>query len=233
MRVLAVGAHPDDLELLAGGTLARYSAEGHEVVMCHISNGDKGHTEIPSEELVKIRDEEARRAASVINATSLCLNYTDCGVFHNDESVRKMAGLIRQARPDLIITHAPNDYMPDHRETSRIVFDASFHATLPYYKASGEVFKKVVPLYYMDTVAGVEFLPTHYVDVTDFWPKKRQMISCHQSQLKWLAEHDKIDFVEFVETYTRFRGLQCGVKYAEGFRQEMDWGRIRPGPLME
>ncbi len=126
--------------------------------MCHISTGDKGHFEIPSERLVKIREEEARHAASVIGATSLCLNYTDCEVFHNDESVRKMAGIIREVRPDLIITHASNDYVPDHRATSRIVFDASFHATLPYYKAAGNVFEKVVPLYYMDTLAGVEFL---------------------------------------------------------------------------
>jgi LmbE family N-acetylglucosaminyl deacetylase len=73
MRILAVGAHPDDLELLCAGTLARYASEGHQVIMCHAGIGDKGHFHIPNDELASIRRKEAQDSASRIGAESVCL----------------------------------------------------------------------------------------------------------------------------------------------------------------
>ncbi len=77
LRILAVGAHPDDLEILCGGTLAKYAHLGQKIIMCHVNNGDKGHFEIKSEELVKIREKEAKNSAKLVDAESFCLNIPD------------------------------------------------------------------------------------------------------------------------------------------------------------
>ena len=122
--------------------------------------------------------------------------------------------------PDVIITHDPDDYMPDHVSVSKLVFDASFTATLPnYHTANTKNAVKLVPIYYMDTLAGVGFNPTEYVDVTEYIDLKLQMLECHESQIVWMRDHDGIDFPDMVRTCSRYRGYQCGADYAEGFRQ--------------
>jgi LmbE family N-acetylglucosaminyl deacetylase len=78
----------------------------------------------------------------------------------------------------------------------------------------------------MDTLAGIGFVPTEYVDISDFIETKLEMNNCHQSQIKWLYEHDGIDFLDFVRTVSKFRGLQCGKAYAEGFTQCKAWPRM-------
>ena len=79
----------------------------------------------------------------------------------------------------------------------------------------------------MDTLAGVDFQPTEYVDISDTFDIKMKMLACHESQMKWMREHDKIDFTDTVRTFARMRGLQSGVLYAEGFKQMLGWGRVR------
>ena len=109
--------------------------------------------------------------------------------------------------------------MPDHTPVSRLVFDASFTATLPNYKSKYSEPAKLVPIYYMDTLAGVGFNPTEYVDITEEIDLKMEMLECHESQLVWMREHDNIDFADMVKTCSKYRGYQCGATYAEGFRQ--------------
>ena len=77
---------------------------------------------------------------------------------------------------------------------------------------------KLVPIYYMDTLAGVNFNPTEFVDISEEIDLKLQMLECHESQLVWMREHDGIDFADMVKTCSRYRGYQCGAEYAEGFR---------------
>ena len=226
LSILAITAHPDDAELLCGGTLAKFAAQGHTVTICHCCNGDLGHFEIPRAELARIRVEEARQGGAVIGATVLNLPTVSDLDIHPDRETRALvADVIRQAKPDLILTHPPNDYMPDHTIVSELVFAASFCATLPQLQGLFPFHPKVTPIYYMDTLAGMDFLPEEYVDVTDYFETKTQMLSCHQSQLTWMRDHDGIDFVEFMQAHTRFRGLQAGVKYAEGFRRCATWPR--------
>ena len=83
----------------------------------------------------------------------------------------------------------------------------------------------IAPLYYMDTIAGVNFLPEEYVDITDTLERKLSAVDKHESQVKWMKDHDGIDFLDFVRTVSKFRGLQCGVKYAEGFKACRTWPR--------
>jgi LmbE family N-acetylglucosaminyl deacetylase len=233
MKVLAVGAHPDDLEILCGGTLARFVQEGHEVVMCHASRGDRGSFVHTSEEIAALRWEEACRAAEICGAEPRSLGLSDGEVNAADlEQRRLVIDLVRESRPDVIITHHPGDYMGDHNETSKLVFDCSFHATLPLLETRNPNYENVTPLYYMDTVMGLGFQPSEYVDVSAVIDTKTAMLEAHQSQLTWLRDHDGVDIVEQMRAVSRFRGLQCGVAYAEGFIPCLTWLRTRTRRLL-
>jgi LmbE family N-acetylglucosaminyl deacetylase len=226
MRVLAVGAHPDDLEILCGGTLARFVQEGHEVVMCNATLGNRGSFEHTSEEIAEIRLREARRAAEIAGADHVTLGFTDGEVDAADDGQRvAVVDLVREVRPDLILTHSAGDYMSDHNETSKLVFDCSFHATLPLLETGKPHHDTVTPIYFIDTVMGLGFHPTEYVDVTSTIETKVAMLEAHESQLTWLRDHDGVDVVEQMRTTTRFRGLQCGVAFAEGFAPCLTWLR--------
>ena len=146
--------------------------------------------------------------------------FHDLDIYDNNKEARdKLVDVIKYANPDFIITHSPDDYMPDHTAVSRLVFDASFTATLPNYKSKYTGPAKLVPIYYMDTLAGVNFNPTEYVDISEEIDLKMDMLECHESQLVWMREHDNIDFADMVRTCSKYRGYQCGVEYAEGFTQ--------------
>lgn len=233
MRVLAVGAHPDDLEILCGGTLARFVVEGHEVVMCNASYGNRGSFEHSSAEITEIRLREARRAAELAGAAHVTLGFTDGEIDASDREQRlAVVDLIREARPDLLLTHSPGDYMSDHNEVAKLVFDCSFHATLPLLETERPAHDRVTPIYHFDTVMGLGFLPTEYVDVTSTMETKVAMLQAHESQLTWLRDHDGIDIVEQMRAVTRFRGLQCRVQYAEGFTPCLTWLRATPRRLL-
>jgi LmbE family N-acetylglucosaminyl deacetylase len=222
MNVLAIGCHPDDIEIGCSGTLAKCVKRGDKVTVCHVANGNMGHEIIKPDELRVMRANEAKKAGSLAGIEVVTLDIGDllpngCDIKQRDMVVE----LIRKVQPDFIITHGPDDYMPDHREVSKLVFDASFAASVPQYGNGGKA--AVTPIYYMDNLAGMGFLPTMYVDISDELELKLEMLECHESQLKWMRDHDNIDFAEFVRTCSRFRGIQCGVQYAEGFREELVW----------
>lgn len=226
MRILAIGAHPDDIEIACSGTLAKCVKRGDTVIVCHLSSGNLGHVVIPPDELRVIRANEAKTAGKLAGIEVVYGGFDDLEIYDNNQLARdKVVDVIRYANPDLIITHNPEDYMPDHTATSRLVFDASFTATLPNYKTNTDNPNKVqtpaklVPIYYMDTLAGVEFNPTMYVDISEFIDLKIKMLNCHESQVVWMKDHDGIDFADMVKTCSRYRGYQCGAEYAEGFRQ--------------
>ena len=232
MRILAIGAHPDDLEILCAGTLARYAQEGHEVVMCVATDGTAGHMLIKPPELAQIREQEARAAAKVIGADFIWLGFPDELIFNDRQTRLAFVDAIRQARPDVILTHTPDDYHPDHCVVSSLVFDTSFIASLPNIETSHPAHPAVPPIYYMDTLAGKGFHPTEYVDISAVIETKRQMLACHESQLTWLKDHDNIDVMEFMEVVARTRGFQCNRPYAEGFRQVDVWPRTASSRLL-
>ena len=227
MNILAIGAHPDDLEISCGGTLIRYVREGCKVSMCHVSSGDLGHVVIMPDELRDIRKKEAQEAARVIGADHYTIDSSDCIIeCCNKELREQLIEIIRVTRPDVIITHNPDDYMRDHIQTSSLAYDASFVSTLPHLFTSSEYTTGFPPVYYMDTLAGIGFIPTEYVDISDVMEQKLEAIACHESQIKWMREHDHIDFLDFVRTCNKYRGQQSNVKYAEGFRQYAGWPRL-------
>ncbi len=226
VRVLAVGAHPDDLEILCGGTLARLAAQGHEVVMCHAARGDRGSFAHGAEEIAAVRLAEATEAAALAGARVQALGFSDGEVYAEDPAQRRqVVDLVRETRPDMVITHHPDDYMSDHTAVSRLVQDATFLATVPLYVTRRAPHDLVAPIYFMDTLMGVGFEPTEYVDIQDHFETKLAMLGAHRSQLRWLADHDGIDMLDAIAVTARFRGLQSGVRHAEGFRQCLRWLR--------
>lgn len=231
MNILAIGCHPDDIEIACSGTLAKCKKRGDNVTVCHVANGNMGHEIISPDELRAIRIDEAKKAGALAGIEVLTMDIGDLLPNGADIKQRDMlVDLIKKVQPDLIITHHPDDYMPDHRAVSKLVFDASFAASVPHYGTSGK--SPLCPIYYMDTLAGVNFNPTEYVDISEEIELKLEMLECHESQLKWMRDHDNIDFAEFVRICSRFRGLQCGVMYAEGFTQEYVWPKITTKRLL-
>ena len=221
MKVLAIGCHPDDIEIACSGTLAKCVKRGDEVYVAFLCSGNLGHVVIPPEELRIIRKGEAEAAAKLAGIKEVIYGgFDDLDIFaDNKESRDKVVKIIRHVNPDFIITHNPEDYMPDHVATSKLVFDASFTATLPNYEPKTKTPAKLVPIFYMDTLAGVDFVPTDFVDITEEIDLKIKMLCCHESQVVWMKEHDGIDFPDMVRTLSKCRGYQCGATYAEGFRK--------------
>ncbi|MDR0409407.1 MAG: PIG-L family deacetylase [Spirochaetaceae bacterium] len=233
MKVLFVSAHPDDIEINCAGTAKRMVDRGDEVVLCNLCNGDMGHVVIPSEKLKEMRLKESRASAAFIGAKYMTLNTGDLRLYHQHEATRDaVIDIIRKVNPELIITHSPNDYMPDHIAVSKLVFDASFCASLPHYASKESAVVPICPIYYMDNLGAFGFSPTEYVDISGVMDVKLAMLRCHQTQLTWLKDHDHIDFEETVTVFSRMRGLQAGVKYAEGFVQMAGWGRMTTKRLL-
>lgn len=232
MNVLAIGCHPDDIEISCSGTLAKCVKRGDKVTVCHVANGNMGHEIIKPDELRKIRAQEAKTAGALAGIEVVTIDVGDLLVDGDDIKQRdKLIDVIIATQPDFIITHSPTDYMPDHTAVSKMVFNAAFAASCPQYGDNpGKA--AVTPIFYMDNLAGMNFNPTEYVDITDEIELKLQMLECHESQIKWMRDHDHIDFPDFVRTCSKFRGLQCGVPYAEAFTQEFVWPKVTTKRLL-
>ena len=216
-RILAVGAHPDDIEIRCGGTLARYAEMGHHVMMAYATNGNKGHLTIPSAELAQIREKEARAAAAVIGADVFWMDFPDAELFYDKETRLAFVDMIRQARPDIILTHWREAYHPDHMVTSELVCGASYISTVPYVETEHPPCKSVPLIYYFEVDFTVESAAAEYVDISSVYDTKRKMLACHESQFEWLRENHGIDLEERMIPRDISHGAQCGVAYAERF----------------
>jgi len=234
MNVLAIGCHPDDLEISCYGTLAKYVKMGHDVAVCIVANGNLGHVEIMPDELREIRLNESRAAAKLIGATHYAIDINDLYVSaENDELILRLAKVVREVKPDVVITHYEKDYMNDHIQTYYAAFRATFAASCAHYDIkSNQKPAPLTPIFHMDTLTGADFLPTEYVDISDVIELKMEALSLHKSQVKWMLDHDGIDFLDMVRTCSKVRGYQCGVAYAEGFRLNRNYLRMTAKRLL-
>lgn len=234
-RVLAIMAHPDDIEILVGGTLLHLGSEGWKLGMITMTAGDCGsNTERTKEEISRIRYGEAEAAARSIGAWYGCAGMKDAEVFAHKRSIRKTVELIRSFAPEVVITHSPSDYMLDHEETTRIVRGAVFAAAIPLYKTRATTPEPPMPetpaLYYADPVEGIDpmgerIYPQFYVDISSQIEEKRRLLSHHASQREWLREHHGIDeYLNRMMEWAAEYGRECGVNYAEGLRQHLGHG---------
>lgn len=227
MNILAVGAHPDDLEILCAGTLALYAQQGHRIFMAVFTCGDMGDLTIPPEKLGLIRKMESEASAALIGAQLLWPGIMDEHIFPNESQRRVMIDLMRESDPDIIFTHSPSDYHPDHRYLSQLVFDSYFQKGLPHIPGQTRPACRFAgaQIYYMDTLAGIGFLPGEYVDITGVMETKRRMLRCHQTQFSAISELAHRDLEQLIHTQSSFRGLAGGCAFAEGFTRLETWQR--------
>jgi LmbE family N-acetylglucosaminyl deacetylase len=166
MNILALGAHPDDIEIYMFGAMAAWRAMGAELAFAIATDGSKGGT-MPPAELAAVRKAEATAAAALLDVTPHLLGFTDGELVAGAELVAALKRLIADTAPDLIVTHAPNDYHGDHRALSDAMrIAANFQA----------------PVLWADTMHGAGFAPTHYVETTPHIDRKDEAIRAHVSQ---------------------------------------------------
>ncbi len=189
LRLLIIGAHPDDADYHAGGTAALYGAAGHVVKMISLTNGDAGHHTQRGDALARRRRVEAAAAGAVIGATYETLDNHDGQLLPTLENRQQVIHLIRSFQPDLVLTHRPNDYHPDHRYTSQLVQDAAYLVTVPaIVPDSPHLAGNPVIAYLPDEFQKpYPFEPAVVVDVGSVLDRIVAMLHCHQSQFyEWL-----------------------------------------------
>jgi LmbE family N-acetylglucosaminyl deacetylase len=225
--VLSFLAHPDDAEILCGGTLIRLQELGWDVHIATATHGDCGSATLPAGEIAAIRRAEGVAAAELIGATYHCLEERDVNVIFDKAVNRKVIDLFREISPSLVFTHPRHDYMLDHEQVHLLARSASFSFPIPNASALPLIQDSAIPwLYYCDPLEGRDpysgqlVEPTAYVDVTSVMERKTEMLACHASQLEWLRSHHGIDeYIEAMKRHDALRGQQHGTLYAEAFIQ--------------
>ena len=223
IRVAWIHAHPDDAEILAGGTLALLADAGHRITIVTMTPGDCGSGEYGPEELSRIRKAEAARAAELIGAEYLCAEFRDLAIFNNDDSRRKVVRILRELRPNVVITSSPEDYLCDHEATSALVRDACFAAPAGNYRTEGSAaaLAAIPHLYFADPIelkdrSGHPAIPGFTVNVSSRMEIKTHMLEQHVSQRAWLKrQHGIPDYVEWMCEWTRARGALAGIDYGK------------------
>lgn len=224
MKVLAIGAHPDDVDLLCGGTLALYAKQGHDVFIAVATNGDVGSDDprLQRQEIAEIRRREAAASAELIGAKLLWLGFRDEFLFDEPTTRGAFIDAIREAAPDVMFMHSLDDYHPDHRVAGRIARDSRIPTSVA---RIGSTFPAcgIPTVFIMDTYNGRNFEPQVYVDITDVIETKARMLEKHDSQNGWMRKTYGNDLAEGMRVQARFRGLQAGTSFAEGFQLLSDW----------
>jgi N-acetylglucosamine malate deacetylase 1 len=214
--LLVFGPHPDDLELGAGGCIAKHAALGHRVGLCDLTRGELSTNGTPAERIA-----EAESARQVLGAAwRENLGLPDGGIGDDHSHVRVVVELIRHARPKAIVIPYGHDRHPDHGEASRLLTRAAFSSGLSRYAADAEKWRADWVLYYFinDSVR-----PSFAVDVSEQYDKKRAAIACHRSQFQPTgpgASSTRLTsprFQQLIESRDAQFGALIGVAFAEGF----------------
>ncbi|MBN1342939.1 MAG: PIG-L family deacetylase [Phycisphaerae bacterium] len=228
--VLAFMAHPDDVEFLCAGTLARLKKEaGCKIAIATATSGDCGSAELRPEQIARIRHKEALAAAKILDADYYCAGCMDLQIFNDRGTFMRFVEVLRKARADVVITAAPVDYMIDHEQTSLIVRAATFAAPIPNVPTEdvdpAEILPGVPHLFYADPLEGKDHFgrqiePDFVVDITSVIETKERMLACHDSQRAWLRSHHGMDqYIISMKEWSAERGKLIGKPYGEAFRQ--------------
>jgi len=219
VNVLAVGAHPDDVEFLCGGTLLKYHRQGHKVFIVLTTSGNIGSNVLEGRQAIAAtREEEQLEAARFYDAEVRFLRYDDEGLVDTPEVRRQVINAIRWADPEVIFTNCPEDASTDHNTTAAIVSRVLLSLPGRNVPADEPPIGKFPTLFHWDTAAGVHFRPELYVDITDTFEDKIRALECHRSQFAWMDTFQIHSLTEHCRILSEFRGLQAGVRHAEAFR---------------
>jgi len=236
--VLAIAAHPDDIEIMMGGTLALLGKAGWTLHMMNVSTGNGGSLEMDGATTAAKRLEEAKASAAVFGAHFHPPIANDLEIFYNETLLRKIAATMREIEPSVVLTQSPQDYMEDHENTTRLAVTAAFARCIPNFQSDPPRPHTLqdVSVYHalpwglcgplMEPVT-----PHFYVNVSDVVAVKRQSLACHASQKNWLDKTQGLDsYLSTMEDVTREVGRRSGVfEYAEGWRRHLHYGFCAEG----
>lgn len=227
--ILAIHAHPDDVEFQCAGTLSLLARAGHKIVIATMTPGDCGSATLPPDEIAAVRRSEGKAAADLIGAHYDCLEFRDLAIFENEESRWRVTEYLRRVRPDIVMTAPPVDYLCDHEITHRLVRDACFAAPIPNYKTRqwnpSAAIGHIPHLYFMDALEGLDRRGERqavdfYVDVSEVFATKREMLACHASQRDWLLKQHGIDeYLDSCRKWSAERGRLIQAPHGEAFTQ--------------
>lgn len=236
-RVLALMAHPDDIEITCAGTLLLLKDAGWDIHLATMTAGDLGSATLGGAAIARVRRREAAASAALLGAGYTCLGFKDLTITYGEAAKRLVSGLLRLVRPDLLITHPPRDYMADHEETCRIAREAAFCSTIPNWHAAPVPGQRggrrpLPPCEHMPVVlhadpidltdhTGARVPAQYLVDISQVIERKAAMLAAHASQREWLrAQHGEDEYLHWMRRCGAARAQQFGkrsVTHAEGF----------------
>ncbi len=243
-RAFAVAAHPDDIEFVMAGTLILLAEAGYQIHYMNIANGCCGSAEHSAEHTSRIREAEALKAADSIGAEFHPSLVNDLEIFYNHETLTRLAAVMREVAPEILLVHAPSDYMEDHMNACRLAVTAAFARGMPNYPTSPArpPVDQEVTIYHAQPYGNRDPLgelvrPGLFVDITSVMQKKADMLACHKSQQQWLDTSQGLNsYLETMRQLSREVGVMSArYEYAEGWRRHIHLGLCAPqsDPLRE
>lgn len=235
--VLAISAHPDDIEFLMAGTMLRLGERGWDLHYINLCDGSRGSTTMNRQECAATRLAEAKDSCKLLNATFYPPIFPDMEAAYTPGNLKKVAAVVRMAKPTILLTHSPSDYMEDHEISCRLAVSAAFSHGMPNLESDPpvDVFMDPVTVYHAQPIGNVTPLgepvtPQFYVDETSVIDKKVESLACHASQKRWLDESQGQDsYLETLRDMSRQVGAMSGkFEYAEGWRRHSHWGFCGP-----
>ena len=226
MNVLAIGAHPDDLEFMCAGTLLKCRDRGDNIFVALTTSGNTGSNTIPTkEENAAIREAEQLECCRHYGAQTMFLRFDDEGLLDTAETRRAVLNAIRWADPDLILCNPPWDPSPDHGMTGKLVTEVLLSVGGKLHPSDYPPLEKMPSVFFYNGDLSQDIVPDIFVDITDVIEEKRQLCLTHRSQFSWIAdvrgstdnEEARRYFSELCMTRSRFGGMQADCMYAEGF----------------
>lgn len=233
----AIAAHPDDIEFVMAGTLIRLRAAGYQIHYMNIANGCCGSTQWSAAHTAQVRAAEALAAADSIGAEFHASLTNDLEIFYNHDTLTRLAAIIREVAPQIVLTHAPVDYMEDHTNACRLAVTAAFTRGMPNYQTTPwrDPVDQIVTIYHAQPHGNRDPLGKLvragiYVDVADVLNEKTTMLACHKSQKQWLDESQGLDsYLDTMKDLMRQVGQMSGrFAYAEGWRKHSHLGFCGP-----
>jgi len=236
MTVLVVSCHPDDIEFMMGGTLLLLKTAGCAIHCINIANGCDGSAELRPQEITVVRRREAMRAAESLGAVFHESLVDDLEVFYTQDLIRRITALVRQVKPDIVLTLSLEDYMEDHMNTARIAVTATFLRNVGNYRSIpdepavyGDAMLYHSTPHILSDMMRRPIVPELYVDVTSVIDSKEKLLACHTSQKEWLDKTQGFDsYLKTMREITETVGRMSGAfRYAEGWRRHSHVGFAR------
>jgi LmbE family N-acetylglucosaminyl deacetylase len=231
--VIAIAAHPDDIEFYMAGTLLLLKEAGWTIHYLTLASGSCGSLQYSAAATKKLRRTESRRAAAILGAHYHPSLVDDFEVLYNLRILRNVASLIRLTRPSIVLTHSPRDYMEDHVNTSRLAVSAAFARGMPNFRATPAraPTPEDVTVYHamphgLRDELGRRVPAGAFVNTTPVHHLKRKALAAHQSQKTWLDASQGMDsYLKTMDKLSRAVGRMSGrFQHAEGWRRHLHYG---------